>query len=264
MTRDVTFLHGYRTPECAATVDKRFAYHTVQLMTRGGVELFYDDVRHEMTGVWAWPCHPGPYVRFHAWPRTGNWEHRYVAFTGPQATAWEAEGLWLSSPQEVTDPERAARLTAWFDELLAVKEEPGKWAQRTAVNLLERVLLDLAANRRSGGEPRRPEWLDAVMQRLAQFDGGGDDEPDYTALAEQHGMALTTLRRRFREYVGSSLHDYRLHCRINLAKRALGEGTVPIKRVAAELGYGDVFYFSRQFRQRAGVSPAEYRRSRQT
>jgi len=261
MATDLTFLHGHRTIECNASVDKHFTYHTLQLMVRGGVELFYDDARHEMADVWMWPCYPGPRIRFHPWPRPGTWEHRYVAFTGSQVTAWEAEGLWFSSPQEVTSHDRAARLAVWFDELLAVTKEPGKWAQRTAVNLLERLLLDLAAHRQLTSEPRRPGWLDPVMQRLAQFDG--DHEPEYTALAEQHGMALTTLRRRFRQYVGSSLHDYRLHCRINLAKRALGEGAKPIKRIATDLGYGDVFYFSRQFRQRAGVSPAQYRRSRQ-
>jgi hypothetical protein len=51
-----------------ATVDKRFTYHTVQLMTRGEVELFYDDERHLMDGVWVWPCQPGPHIRFHLSP----------------------------------------------------------------------------------------------------------------------------------------------------------------------------------------------------
>ena len=261
MVSDLIFLHGYQTPECAASVDKRFTYHTLQLMTRWGVELFYDEARHAMSGAWMWPCHPGPHVRFQAWPRASTWEHRYVAFAGPRVIEWEVEGIWLTEPQALMNPDRVTRVTAWFDELLAVKQESGRLAERTAINLLERLLLDLAAHRRPIGEPHRPGWLDAVMARLAQFDGDG--EPDYPALAEQHGMALTTLRRRFREYVGSSLHDYRLHCRIKLAKRALGEGTQPIKRIATDLGYRDVFYFSRQFRQRSGVSPAAYRRSRQ-
>ena len=46
-------------------------------------------------------------------------------------------------------------------------------------------------------------------------------------------------------------------------RRLLGETNDPIKHVAQQLGYRDVYFFSRQFRQFAGVPPAMYRKSRQ-
>jgi AraC-like DNA-binding protein len=256
----LTFLHGHHTPQCIATVDKHFTYHTVQLMTRGCVELFYDDRRYEMRGTWMWPCYPGPRIRFNEWPRGDAWEHRYVAFTGPRVAEWESEGLWFTTPEQVKSTLHARQLVKWFDEMLQTKQQPGRWAQRTAVNMLERILLDVVQRSYRTKLADRPDWLTDVMNRLAQFHGW---EPNYVECAQDYGMALSTLRRRFRELTGTSLHDYRVDCRISAARQLLGDTAVPIKAIARQLGYSDVFYFSRQFRQRAGVSPAGYRKSRQ-
>jgi iron complex transport system substrate-binding protein len=74
-------------------------------------------------------------------------------------------------------------------------------------------------------------------------------------------MSTTTFRRRFKHLTGMPPHRYRLACRVAEARRLLGSSDAPIKQIADELGYTDVFYFSRHFKQMTGVSPAHYRRS---
>jgi transcriptional regulator GlxA family with amidase domain len=86
---------------------------------------------------------------------------------------------------------------------------------------------------------------------------------DYDALAEEVGTSPATFRRRFRQATGTSPHEFLLHCRSAEARRLLGESDLPIKQIATLLGYRDVYFFSRQFRELAGVPPATYRRSRQ-
>jgi AraC-like DNA-binding protein len=86
---------------------------------------------------------------------------------------------------------------------------------------------------------------------------------DYAQLADEQSMSLSTLRRRFRDAVGSPIHTYMLQLRMSQARRLLGDSDLPIKQVADQLGYRDVFYFSRQFRQITGVPPAAYRKTRQ-
>jgi AraC-like DNA-binding protein len=76
-------------------------------------------------------------------------------------------------------------------------------------------------------------------------------------------MATSTLRRRFRDAAGLPLHEYVLRQRIARARTLLGDTELPIKTVAAQLGYQDVYFFTRQFRLRTGITPAVYRRSRQ-
>jgi AraC family transcriptional regulator len=125
--------------------------------------------------------------------------------------------------------------------------------------MLEGILLELT-HAPMHLQPR-PGWLQKAIKRLSDCALGG--EIDYTALAEELGTSPATFRRRFREATGTSPHEYRLHCRGAEARRLLGESDLPIKQVAMQLGYRDVYFFSRQFRQFTGVPPAAYRRSRQ-
>lgn len=257
MADDLVFLHAQHRPDCVASVDKRFEYHTLQLMTRGAVDLWYDAYDHELRGAWTWPCYPGPWIRFHEHPRDSPWEHRYVAFTGPRVATWEADGLWHQEPQPVA-PNDVGHLADLFDEAIQLSTSPGRWARLRAVNVVERILL-LRGESWQADTPGQPGWLGTVLSRLA----APDAELDYEDLARSVAMSLTTLRRRFRDATGSSLHQYRLEYRVAHARQLLGTTELPVKQIAARLGYRDVYYFTRQFTQLTGVPPGTYRRSRQ-
>lgn len=256
MTDSTTFLHSGHRPDCIDTVDKHFGYHTVQLMVRGSVELFYGTTRYEMDGPWLWPCFPGPLIRFHEWPRGQAWDHRYVAVTGPRVADWDAAGLWPRVPLQVRG-DQAEGFADTLTEVIVLSHRPERRARLRAANVLERFLLDWA-DEWNVTDPAVPSWLPQVMAALS-----GPGTPDYSELAQAAHMSLTTLRRRFRQATGGSLHDYHLEARVLEARRLLGTTEDPVKVVAERLGYRDVFYFTRQFSQRVGVSPAEYRRTRQ-
>lgn len=260
MAHDLIFLHHGHYPQCTAKVDKHFdGYSTLQLMTRGRLELWYDRQRHALEGPVVWPAFPGPWIRFHRAPGCPSWEHRYVAFKGSAVGRWQAEGLWLSGPQVVSDPRKFA---ARFDQLLEQVRRADRWGARIAANLLEGLLLELADQRgaAAGGDDGEP-WVQRVIEQLERC--VNQAEIDYEQLAAGQSMSLSTLRRRFRQHVGVPLHTYVLQLRMGEARRMLGDTDLPIKAIADRLGYGDVFYFSRQFAQLTGVPPATYRRSRQ-
>jgi AraC-like DNA-binding protein len=257
MNGELTFLHGHHIPRCVATVDKRFGYYALQLMARGRVAITYDGQAYDLRGAWLWPCAPGPWIHFHEQPAGHPWDHRYIAFSGERAAAWRGEGLWPAEPQEIARA-HLPRVVALFDRMLKCVHEPGRLAHLGAVNALEALLLDRAADRR-GLTPTPPSWLAGVTAALADASG----IINYRDLAKAQGMSLTSLRRRFRLATGQSLHQFHLACRLARARELLGDGNQPLKAVAAALGYRDAFYFSRQFRALAGVAPGAYRRSRQ-
>ena len=91
----------------------------------------------------------------------------------------------------------------------------------------------------------------------------GEGTVDHEQIADELGMAEVTFRRRFRAVTGAPPHEYVLQARVAEARRLLGETDLPIKSIAQQLGYKDVYFFSRQFKRFAGVPPALYRRSRQ-
>ena len=254
MPRDLIFLHGRATPRCDTFVNKYFeGYYTLQYMDRGAVDLWYDDRAYHLESPSFWPAYPGPHIRFNAAAGTTHWSHRYVAFRGAMVGRWIADRLWLSQPQPAF-PEA----TPLFDELIEQSTRGGKWGTLRATNLLEHLLVRLAEARQQPS-PREP-WLERVLRSIEQQ---AKFIPNYSELAEQAGMSLSTLRRRFRQAVGVPIHGYAQQCRVAAARRLLGETNLPIKQIADRLGYSDVYFFSKQFRSASGVPPAAFRRSRQ-
>ena len=251
------FLHCNHFPRCTAAVDKHFdGYWSLQLMTRGAVRLSYgDEPIRELRGVWVWACWPGPRIRFGRAPDQAYWVHRYVAFRGPLVGRWQEQGLLPFAPQRPSSAP-PGEFVRQFDLLLSLARRDDTWARLRAANLLEGLLLQLAEQRRGRVTP----WLEEVERCLARQ---ATQWPEYETVAREMGMGLSTLRRCYREQGGLSLHAQVLQRRIAAARELLGDTALPIKEVARRLGYRDIYFFSRQFRQFAGISPGAFRRSRQ-
>ncbi len=249
---DLVFLHGAHSPSCDADMSKRFlGYHTLQFGV-GAVALAYDGVESVLRGRWCWPHYPGPHIHLRPAPGTKTWDHRYVAFAGPLANRWFTDGLFPRAPQPVP---AALRIERPFDELLPIMHRADRWGRLRAINLLERILLELAEARDQA--PVREPWLATVLERL-------DDpsrRPGARALARIAGIGESTLRRRFRRATGAAPHAFTITRRIAEARRLLAETDLAVAAIAERLGYADASFFSRQFRRHAGVAPLAYRRS---
>jgi len=256
MADDLVFMHGGRIPVCVRTVEKSFGYHLFQMMTSGGVNLWCDGALTPMLGPHVWLCRPGPWYKLQETPRGKPWNHRYLAFTGPLVLEWEASGLLDAKPQALP----ATQVKSWaarFDALIDQSQRGDRWGRVRGVNLLEGMLIDLAEQRDTTlHDP--PDWLTRVLPKLRD-----PREPDYAAIADAESLSLSAFQRRFRKATGQSPHAYRLRHRVAEARRLLAETDLPIKQVAEKLGYNDIFYFTRQFKQIVGVPPAAFRQSRQ-
>ena len=65
-------------------------------------------------------------------------------------------------------------------------------------------------------------------------------------------------RRAFRDKIGMTPQKFRELKRMEFAANRLGQG-LPVKAVAAELGFSDPYFFSRMFKRFIGASPSSYR-----
>jgi len=253
---DLIFLHGRHNPRCTHTIAKHWiGYHGIQFIVAGKITLSYDSQVHDLDAPICWPTFPGPWITWHGAPGCTNWNHRYVAFTGNLVPRWAAAGLIPTGPVVPTD---VPLLTRCFDELLPLITANDRWTSRKAVNLLERILIEIASAASTSNEPA--SWLSMVLDRV------NDPAGSYSLrhLARQCGMSEVSLRRKFRAATGQSLHAYALGVRIAEARRRLIETDDALKVIADELGYRDVFYFSRQFKSLTGLPPATFRASRRT
>ncbi|RAU95276.1 AraC family transcriptional regulator [Paenibacillus sp. YN15] len=78
-------------------------------------------------------------------------------------------------------------------------------------------------------------------------------------VAEDCGISLRQLRRRFLEELGTSPKEYLDKVRHEHALRLLEHTDEPLKRIASACGYYDEFHFSKAFKKIAGMSPSAYR-----
>lgn len=252
----LTFLASSNHPQYSLYLDKHLiGYYTIQFVCAGALRVAYDQrefVLDTTPGGWFFPAYPGPRLRFHPIQPGGIWWHRHLAFQGDRVEQWRAQGLWLTEPQPCPESlDGGSRL----DAVVAASEQTTRWSHARAVNLLEALLLDLAEART--GPLQESTWLIRILELL-----GEDFTPDYPQLATTLGCSLATLRRRFKQETGQSLHEYVIVQRIARARKLLLETDLPLREIAQRLGYDSEFFFARQFKQIAQVTPGEYRRSR--
>lgn len=118
-----------------------------------------------------------------------------------------------------------------------------------------------APQRRSLAEDRHDlEMLKQMVSQDALYEPG----LTISRLAVAASMPEHRLRRIINQHLGyRNFADYLNHHRIEAAKARLAvldDRHVPILTVAMDLGYGSLGPFNRAFKERAGMTPTEYRK----
>ena len=102
---------------------------------------------------------------------------------------------------------------------------------------------------------------DAVIARCQTWIADHYNEPSpVTSMVRLSGLAERSFKRRFQSATGLSPLEYVHALRIEEAKQMLESGEEPIEAVAHEVGYEDAAFFSRLFRRKVNLTPAQYRK----
>lgn len=78
--------------------------------------------------------------------------------------------------------------------------------------------------------------------------------------AEYVYMSPAYLSRAFKDEMGENYNHYVVRKRIDAAKKLLLESDLQIQEICKQVGYTDVRYFTRLFRESTGTSPSQYRK----
>lgn len=85
-------------------------------------------------------------------------------------------------------------------------------------------------------------------------------EAPVASMVRLSGLAERTFTRRFQKAVGMAPLEYVHALRLEEAKTLLETSDLPLDKLAERVGYEDAAFFSRLFRRKVGLAPAQYRR----
>jgi AraC-like DNA-binding protein len=183
-----------------------------------------------------------------------------VRFSGPSVDAWreamfaERAGVVLSSKAHST----ALRRTT--NELMRLAQRPksgGEWRTHELVMSVLGLFLQaqglLEEKHADGNAPIR-SVLEAVQANPAR-------DWQATELSALAGISYSSLRTHFKATQGETLHEFLQRVRLEQARWRLSDMRLTVKEIARQLNFSSEFYFSRWFRQAAGMSPSKFRAS---
>jgi len=81
-------------------------------------------------------------------------------------------------------------------------------------------------------------------------------------IARSARLSPPHLSRLVKAITGLSPSQYVIRARCDLARTQLAETSSTVEEIAYELGYRDIYFFSRQFKQVVGTAPSHYREDR--
>ena len=99
---------------------------------------------------------------------------------------------------------------------------------------------------------------DAVLYLHAHYT---DTDFKITELSRMSGMSPRYFEMLFAQHMMRSPKEYVLHLKIALAKELLLNEKNSVTSVATELGFADIYHFSRTFKKKTGYTPTQYKQS---
>lgn len=100
----------------------------------------------------------------------------------------------------------------------------------------------------------KEEWINTLLSAFRNDQSRIYSLEEAAALV---GMQVRTLSTRFRKLMGTSIHQYQVDMKLEMAYHALSSGVYTVKQVSEIYGFCDPYYFSRVFKEKYRVSPKE-------
>ncbi len=190
-------------------------------------------------------------------PRVGQgWKHSYIVFEGPQFDLLRRAGAL--DPAHPVWPLGSSEL--WKQRLKEVTASaaPNSPSALRAVVQFAHLLSEMSASRRANRQ--RPDEL--KIEEGAHLLSGPIQDAWLTPqdAARQVGMSYENFRKRFAKHMGEPPALYQKRRRIGHACAAIYQNTDTFQEIADQLGFCDVFHFSKVFRQLTGESPSAFRK----
>lgn len=148
--------------------------------------------------------------------------------------------VYEGAKRNVPDSDREARLRALALEFIV------------EVRALRAGSTSAAAHPQAGIVREMISWLELSFRKPIRR----------SEIAQRAGISESSLAEAFRAVTGRAPIDYLIDLRLAHARTLLRTSRQRIGEIAEQVGVPDVYYFSKLFKSRTGISPLQYRKQR--
>ena len=176
------------------------------------------------------------------------------------------DGFWLP-PEDLGETDLGFAAGVLSRAVAAAKGEPfggnsfPRLKRDQVTGLLRGLLIELDEQSASRGQvtgtdPAEIERIQALAHRLAHDPAAA---PSVSAMASELNLSPRHFTRLFQRVCDRTPKQFLLRWRTKHAQRLLMETELSVGEIAGRLGYRDIYFFSRQFREQVGHSPRQFR-----
>ena len=171
---------------------------------------------------------------------------------------FKTSGQFLSDPfcKKASVP---SPLPECFQKLLALWRRQSVWDKSEMLSLFWQTV---GAVQRLNVQSYLPEDQLRKIAPAVEYMEEHFDRPDVRVcdLAALCGMSERYFLHLFQAYLSVSPKEFLIRLRLDQARQLLIAENLSISDIAQRCGFSDLFYFSRLFRKKTGLSPTEYRK----
>ncbi|MFH1905277.1 MAG: AraC family transcriptional regulator [bacterium] len=187
----------------------------------------------------------------------GKWATCWIVFDGPLCKTYENLGYMNPKNPVIYDQECIVYQTFKKMQVLMERDDTASHLERSAN--MTALIMELYKHRNfTPAQHRHKNLILRVTQYLTEHCHENIKPPE---VAKRFAASYTHLRRLFRRDTGFSIKEFITYKRISKAKALILEKKLPLKQIAQQTGYNDVFLFMRTFKKIADISPGKFEKN---
>lgn len=190
-----------------------------------------------------------------------GWTEFWISVNGDLMHDWQNRGL-LNTAEPMIRPKQPDMLISHYQ---AITAELAKHPRYLPTSVAANALMIMAGvidqhtpimGRYGQSEAEFSPMVNSAIDEIWTHSHG---QISVAAIARKLNVVRRTLERAFLKETGHSLHTEIVTCRLDRAKRLLGETNVSIKSAAFAAGFSSAANMSKVFRRELNLSPGQYR-----
>lgn len=225
----------------AGSGEARFGNNSTEQIEEGSILILYPGIRH----------------RYRPSAQTG-WTETWFGLKGTYIDSLLKKYKIFGSRPIVHLSDRA-----YFEKLLkSVKaillaEKIGYQIESAGLVISILSSLFLQGKQEEASTSRMEQIIIEARRKLQNLEA--TDPFDVKVLAVEFDVSYSWFRKMYKHYTGSSPVQYRILLNIERASTLLMQSHLSVKEIAFKAGFESEAYFCRQFKQKHGMSPTEFR-----